>query len=410
MGTPLTVLHVQTRAYPTNHRTIPGDAGSVVTLSDQSRLMIAGGSLTSLIYGDQPTREADLSESFKENAARIGWASLVGSGDEALLDWEPQIDWVRLRILGSAAVLLTTAVRYERSLAELGLHEVCDLDARINDRLRQRDRSLLATIFESLFSSGELVDPRPTLEWWRRDRGDLLATSSAARYNCHFLTTDAIWEPDDRSSVQPGVGGSSCKVLLPYTYEWSLDPDLAAEETTSRLEPLDLAVAQRSVLGAAAEESVRMLEELALDRPAQVSLDDLRRHLDRVRTSYHRLDSYRYDSAQSSRGLFLAARKEMGLDEIHQRTEAIVSQAADSLHSAATARTNALDGRLNRLAAVFTVAASGGFILQALEFASGGSFSGKVRSLAVGLVLVLSTTVLAWTFRPRDRSTGPNPR
>ena len=309
-----------------------------------------------------------------------------------------------MRVLDAAVVIFTTAVSYEVDLGSWDLHEVCDLDAEVNTHLRTSDRQALTEVLSEVLDPGVMVDPRPHLGWSQGDDASTLVGSPAVRYNCHLLAGEHIWDPDQRVGEQ--AHSQRCRVLLPYTYGWELDPDAPVDRILERIEPLDLALAQRTVLGSAAGDAMDVLEELGTANPASVRVDELRRQLDRVRVSYHRLDAYRYDSSQRARALYLSAREEMGLDEIYQRTESVLEQAASSLQAAATERTNALDGRLNRLAAVFTVVATGAFVLQSVEFiAGGGELSASERWATLATVVLSSVLglLVLWVLSRRRR-------
>src|SRR5690606_37751716 len=112
---------------------------------------------------------------------------------------------------------------------------------------------------------------------------------------------------------------------------------------------------------------------------------------------------------QRDRGLYLSARAELGLDEIHARTETVLGQAAESLEATTTARTMAMDSRLNRLAALFTIVASGAFVLQAVEFLAGGPPEhGWERAVVLTIVIALGAAApLAFALWRRQRRASP---
>lgn len=378
------LLHVQSRTYPTYHLGLRGVATPTRLSIGDLEASFEPHEMCSLAYGHEPLVVADLSEVL------------------ARVDTGPPIRWARLTVLRSAAVVLSVASD-GTCFDGLDLLEACDLDAAIADRRRAGMRDALIETFDALLASELLDSPVPRLGWHPGLGSAAVVDSRGARYSCHFVSERPRWEPDPR--VQSTTNGGAGRVLLPYTYRWDRPADLDPAELLGELEPADLVAVQRSVLGVAALEALEMLEGLSGAAPAAVPVGDLRCHLDRVRVAYHQLDEYRYDSTQRARGLYLVGRHEVGLEEIHRRTEAVLAQAAESLEAASTARTIELDSRLNRLAALFTIVASGAFALQVLEFLAGGPPDHRwQRGVALLAIVLLSAAVpLAFVLRRRRR-------
>jgi hypothetical protein len=200
--------------------------------------------------------------------------------------------------------------------------------------------------------------------------------------------------------------GTCCRLLLTYTYAWDLDPDTPPDELVAWLEPADLAVAQRVVLAAAAGRGVRVLDRLVQDRDDPAPIAGFRAELDRVRTIYHRLDAYRYDSSQRSRAVYLAARREMDLDAVHERTEVLLSQVAESLTAAGNARAIRFDRTLNRIVGALAIVTAGVFVLDLLLFMRAGEpLAMTGRLVTLGAILSASLVGLAALFATQRRPT-----
>lgn len=374
------VLHVQTRAYPTYHIDVAVCDGVAPDLRiHEVGVPMQVARLHSLAYRDEDTLDLDLTELLGQTGLPAG----------------VRLEWARMRVLKYGAVLLTTAYRHEADLTELDRYELCEVDAALNGDRRRGDAEAVAAVFVQLRSRGILYDPRPRLDWRPDDYPRRLVSWGAVRYNAHFFTGAQSWEPDPRVSCGNLPG---CNILLPYTYEW-VGEDLEAEQVLGLIEPADLAVAQRSVLAGASEQALEILESLSNGSAESLPpVHELRRHIDRVRSTYHRLDSYRYDSAQDARSVYLSARSEMALDSAHERTETVLAQVSESIQSEVNERTMALDGKLNRLAAFFTVATGGALVLDVVEFAGGGRHPAlpwrTVILLAVFIVSSLTIVLL----------------
>ncbi|MCB1017894.1 MAG: hypothetical protein KDB10_22610, partial [Acidimicrobiales bacterium] len=358
------VLHVQTRAYPTLHERLPAVLPATVPVPGRPDLEPRLDDMCSLAYGIAPVVAIDL-------------APLPRPVD-------PDERWTvvdrRLRALWSGAVLVSYAIRHERDLEALDPLQLADLDAEVNRELRRQDGDDLRAVLEALSASAVILGVdwpgRPVPEDEHDDRA-ALPDPREVRYNCHLVGDRMAWERDLRIHTPADLAGRvTCRPLLPYTFAWTMDGRDDVDAVLDRLEGADVAVAQRSVLAAAGNDALRLLEHLA-DTPADgLGANRYRRYLDRIRACYHRLDTYRYDSSQEDRGIYLAAREEMDLDGIHDRTESLLQRVGESLGAAVAEQSKVLDDRLNRVAAVLTVAASGSFFFDTISFWRGAQITG----------------------------------
>lgn len=401
------VLHVQTRAYPTLHESLVRRVPDVLEVPGRGPVPATASSMRSLAYGTAPMVAVDLSPILEGLRPPEG-VCLVGG---------------RLRALRSGAVLLSYALRHERDLAALSVLELADLDVEVNHALRAQDEDLIGAVLTvmdegappSRVGEGSGSDGgRGVLvgvDWPGRPfaTGDPGAAGRSlpeeVRYNCHFVAPDLPWAADERALTESDLHGSStCRPLLPYTFAWCVPAGAELDDVLAVLEGTDVAVAQRSVLAAAGNDGVSLLEHLADTAPAGLDLSGYRRYLDRIRACHHRLDSYRYDSSQEHRATYLAARREMDLDGIHDRTEALLQQVRESLGAAVDEQTQVLDGRLNRAAALLTVVAAGSFLFDTIGFVRGDDpFTSLSRQTIAALVWLglIGVLIAVWSWRRR---------
>lgn len=369
------VLHVQTRAYPSSHLAV-ADLEAPVPLDDG--LTVAAGRLGSLAYREQRTLEIDVTN---------GLLTTFRSD-------EIDTRWIRARVLTTGAMLVTTASVHHDDLAALDVYSLADLDAEIDRARRRAESQWVDLLLDSLNRAGFVTFPPSSPA--RHDTGAAAGLEDPVRFNCHVLATRPQWTPSSRVLTNGRLDDSDCTVLLPYTFAWSLPPDTRRETILTELEGADLALAQRVVLADAMGHGLGVLDSLARDLDDVAPLTNFQAQLDRIRATYHRLDSYRYDSSQRSRSVYLATREEMDLDAVHGRTEALLDQAMRSLAAASNRRSIRLDRRLNRFVAVLASVTASVFVLDLISFIAGGyAISTPVRiALAATVVVASAATVI----------------
>lgn len=375
------ITHLQTRAYPLQHREVRAARAEGLVVTPHA-LTARPGTLHDLAYGHQETIEVDLTTAYPRTTLPEG----IG------------VHWARLRVLGSGIALCTVALRHTE---DLGAHEVAALDgfdADLNRLLKPAELALVDEVLRELVEVGAVLDPRPHVT--APGSRSTTVHAEAVRYNCHVVCASHPWTSNGRVlSTAEDLDGTTMRPLLPYTYAWEAPADATQDEVLALIEPADVVVAQRSVLAAAQGDSLQILDRLVEGRSELVEPAELRRHLDRLRLSYHRLDSYRYDSAQTARSAYLAARREIGLDDVHTRTEGLLAAATQSLVAEADAAGAAFDARLNRTASVLTVATAGLFTLELILFARDGAAPpAPWRHYAIALVLLGAAGALTWLY------------
>jgi hypothetical protein len=342
------VLHLQSRAYPLHHRT-PAASLAPVAVPGHGELRPAAGHLNSLAYNSDGTVEIDLTGIVKPAI------SLPGT----------EIVACHARILTAGTVLVVYALRHEQDLRLLTLPELDALDAEVNRALREADAHLLTAVLSAAVTSGLVrsVALRPDLA--RAGAGSPVDRRSA-RYNAHFVTQDPPWPTDSR--VPTVNSGPDCRVLLPYTYAWDRDPHTALADLLTMTEPTDIAVAQQSLLAGALIAGRWVLADLAHAHPENTDVHAFRRFLDGLWADFHHLDSYRIESTQGHRASYLSARQVIGLDDTQERADKLLGYVSSSLLAAASERAEALDTRLNRVAAALTVVSAASFGLDIAVF------------------------------------------
>lgn len=383
-------LHLQTRAYPLNHRGVDPAGATHVSGDRLGHLALTRGRLGSLAYGQQSTVDLDLTPAYGAVPLPEGVS----------------LQWVRMRVLDPGVALVTVAVLHAEDLAALDALTLDARDAAVNRCVKQGEIELVDDVVAALAAAGVVDDLRPRFPGGQARESGLL-DACAVRYNCHFVTAAPPWRAHARVRSEEGdLAGSGCHLLLPYTYAWALAADAPVDELLVVLEPADVAVAQRAVLAGAQGDAMAMLDRLSSrERAGTAAPGELRRHVDRIRLTYQRLDSYRYDSAQQPRGVYLAACREMGLPTIHEQTEYVLGRVMESLRAEAGARSAVLDARLNRTAAVLAVATGGLFVFDLIGFAPGGQdLSEGWRLLVIAVVLLVSGAAVTWLFWKSARS------
>ncbi|SFE88921.1 hypothetical protein SAMN05216251_10671 [Actinacidiphila alni] len=392
-GTPA-VLHLQSRAYPLHHSS-PGAVPDLVTVPDHGELRPVAGTLRSLAYNPDATIELDLT-------ALVGSAiSLPGT----------EIVACHARILTAGTVLVVYALRHEADLRRMALHDLDALDSAVNRALREADSPVLTAVLAAAVSSGLVsgVALRPDLA---PAGARAPIDRQSARYNCHFVTLDPPWAADARvPAVTPGPG---CRVLLPYTYAWDLDPATALPDLLTATEPTDIAVAQQSLLVGALIAGRWVLADLAHGHPESTDVHAFRRFLDGLWADFHHLDGYRIESTQAHRSSYLSARQVIGLDDTQERADKLLGYVSNSLLAASSERAEALDARLNRVAAALTVVSAASFGLDIAVFVlpevTLATKLGVVTGLLGMAVSCLLAVVLPRTPRRRARRRIPAQR
>ena len=237
------VLHVQTRAYPLHYSTA-SLVTDTVTVPGYGTYRLRVGSLRSQAYNHDHTIEADLTD--------LVQAVVTLPGVEILA--------CRARFLTSGTVLLVYALRHRVALRDLDTQALANYDAEINDALRSADSAVLGAAFDAAAAAGVVggltIRPGSAEELWPSGVG-----RNEVRYNCHFVVRRPAWRSDPR--VPELVRGPACHILLPYTYAWDADPDLAFDDLLTMLEPADIAVAQLSLLFSAMVNGRQTLADLS---------------------------------------------------------------------------------------------------------------------------------------------------
>ncbi len=372
------VLHLQSRAYPLHHRS-PAPSGERVLVPGYGELLPSEGVLGSLAYNPDSTIELDLTDIVRPQVAVTG----------------VEVVACRARILSAGTVLVVYALRHEQDLRLLDLPELDALDAEINRTLREADAPVLTAVLTAAANSGLLqgIALRPDLAL----AGGRPIDRRSARYNCHFVTEDPPWTPDAR--VPELIAGPYCTILLPYTYAWNLDPAVPLHEVLTMTEPTDIAVAQQSLLTGALIAGRWVLADLAHAHPENTDVHAFRRFLDGLWADFHHLDSYRVESSQAHRAAYLCARAVVGLDATQERADKLLGYVSTSLASAASERAEALDARLNRVAAALTVVSAASFGLDIAVFVLPQVSLATKLAVVVGL-LGMATSVLIAVVLP----------
>lgn len=394
------VLHVQSRAYPL-HYSLAADPVKVITVPGHGELRPVAGSLGSLAYNPESTIEVDLTGIITQ-AVTLSGVEIAGC---------------HARVLSAGAILVTYALRHEADLRQLDLPALDALDARVNQELRDADTPILTAILEAAAASGVAsISLRPD----RRFSGDQSPVDRrSARYNCHFITHDPPWQPDPR--VASLISGPGCRILLPYTYAWAGDPAMPPDEALTMTEPTDIAVAQQSVLTGALIAGRWLLAHLAEVHPENTDVHAFRRFLDGLWADFHQLDSYRVESAQDPRATYFSARQAIGLDDTQKRTDKLLGFVSTSLTAAATERAEALDNRLNRVAAALTVVLAASFGLEVAAYllpevsrwTKVGVVVGLLGTATIGLIAVIRPRALrrqSWSWPRIVPADLPAPR
>jgi hypothetical protein len=356
-------------------------SAELFTVPGHGELRPVAGGLRSLAYNPDSTVELDLT-------------GIVGS---KLTLPGVQIVACHARILTAGTVLVVYALRHERDLRLLDLPELDALDAEVNRTLRESDAPILTAVLTAAVAGGLLqgIALRPDLA--------LAGESSpidrrSARYNCHFVTRNPPWQRDAR--VPALVAGPDCRILLPYTYAWDRDPATALYDLLTMTEPTDIAVAQQSLLTGALIAGRWVLADLAHAHPENTDVHAFRRFLDGLWADFHHLDSYRIESTQGHRASYLSARQLIGLDDTQERADKLLGYVSTSLAAAASERAEALDTRLNRVAAALTVVSAASFGLDIAVFVLPQVSLWTKLAVVVGL-LGMATTGLIAAILPR---------
>jgi hypothetical protein len=334
------------------------------------------GALRSLSYNPDSTVEMDLT-AIVARAVSVPGVEIVAC---------------HARILTAGTVLVVYALRHEADLRLLELPELDTLDSDVNRILRGADAPILTAVLAAAVGSGLVtgVALRPDLalhgEHSPIDR-------RSARYNAHFVTVDPPWRPDAR--VPELIAGPDCTILLPYTYAWDRDPQAPLHELLTMTEPADIAVAQQSLLVGALIAGRWVLADLARGHPDSTDVHAFRRFLDGLWSDFHHLDGYRIESTQGHRAAYLAARQVIGLDDTQERADKLLGYVSNSLLAAASMRTEALDTRLNRLAAALAVVSAASFGLDIAVFVLPHVSLATKLGVVVGLIGMAVSCLMA---------------
>lgn len=369
------VLHLQSRAYPLHHRS-PAAAFELIAVPGHGELRPVAGALLSLAYNPDSTIEMDLTELVRRSVTLPG----------------AEIAACHARILTAGTVLVIYALRHERDLRAMALPELDALDAEVNRALREADAPVLTAVLAASVSSGLVrgLALRPDLalagEHSPIDR-------QSARYNCHFVTLDPPWQQDAR--VPEVITGPDCRILLPYTFAWDRDPATPLAELLTMTEPTDVAVAQQSLLIGALIAGRWVLADLAHGHPESTDVHAFRRFLDGLWSDFHHLDAYRIESTQTHRASYLAARQVIGLDDTQERADKLLGYVSNSLLAASSQRTEALDTRLNRLAAALAVVSAASFGLDIAVFVLPKVSLATKLGVVVGLIGMAVSCLMA---------------
>ncbi|QSB14134.1 hypothetical protein JQS43_21810 [Natronosporangium hydrolyticum] len=377
------ILHLQTRAYPLQHGAIEFTAGSVV-VPGRGEVPLRAAELGSNAYNSEATIEAELT------ALVRGAVSLPGT----------EIVSCRARIMSSGVVFLTYALRHDVDLRSMDAYRLAEFDARVNRELRDADSEVIGEALYAAAAVGVLRDLvlRPGHD---PEFGLTSVDRRAVRYNCHFVAVEPSWTPDPRVPVLSM--GPCCQVLLPYTYAWAADPHSDLDDLLTMLEPADIATAQLSIVFSASIGGRRILDELARSQLGRLRADDLRRFLDRVWASYHRLDTYRLESAQQHRANYLATREVIGLDQAHRRAGELLDYVGKSLLAESSRRSQQLDSRLNRVAAGLTVVVAAAFAIDLAAWLLPDAGWHARLTVAIGVPVLSVAGLLAIVLSVRRR-------
>jgi hypothetical protein len=370
------VLHLQSRAYPLHHHS-PDPSLDVVTVPGYGDLRPAAGELGSLAYNPDATTEIDLTGAVNPVIALPG----------------TEIVACHARILSAGTVLVIYALRHETDLRSLPLPELDALDAKVNRILREADAPILSAVLAAAVGSGLIsgLALRPDLALGG-DRSPI--DRQSARYNAHFVTQDPPWTADPRVPLL--AAGPDCRILLPYTYAWDHDPATPLADLLTMTEPADIAVSQQSLLVGALVAGRWVLADLARGHPESADVHAFRRFLDGLWADFHHLDGYRIESTQAHRATYLAARETIGLDDTQERADKLLGYVSNSLLAASSQRTEALDNRLNRVAAALTVVSAASFGLDIAVFVLPQVSLGTKLAVVAGLIgMAVSFLVVA---------------
>jgi hypothetical protein len=379
------VLHLQSRAYPLHHRS-PAVSTELVAVPGLGELRPVAGGLRSLAYNPDSTIELDLTALVRPVVELAG----------------TEIVACHARILTAGTVLVIYALRHEQDLRQLALHDLDALDAEVNQTLREADAPVLRAVLAAAVASGlmDRIALRPDLALGG-ERSPI--DRQSARYNAHFVTVDPPWAADAR--VPELIAGPSCRILLPYTYAWDLDPATPLDDLLTMTEPTDIAVAQQSLLVGALIAGRWVLADLAHGQPETTDVHAFRRFLDGLWADFHHLDGYRIESTQAHRASYLAARHVIGLDDTQERADKLLGYVSNSLLAAASQRSEELDARLNRVAAALAVVSAASFGLDIAVFVLPQVSLGTKIAVVVGL-LGMAVSCLMAVIVPRSARRG----
>ena len=374
------VLHVQTRAYPLHF----GDSELIPDSMEvlQQRVGLSEARLESQTYNPERIVVLDLTALVQREVEIPGMT----------------IHRCRARVLRAGTVLLTYAMTHEKDLRALDTAALDTFDSDINTALRSADAHVINAVLDTAASIG-LLGSSTVVNTGGISTG--LPSSidlRVVRYNAHFVTIDPPWDRDPR--VQPMPLGPHCSILMSYTYAWDLDADARFDDVLTVLEPADITVAQISVLFSAMIGSRRILTQLARAHTGHMEDHDFRRFLDHVWAEFYMLDAYRMDSAQSHRATYIAALTNIGLPQAQQNAAELLAHVNSSLRSESTLKTQRLDGRLNRVAAMLTVAVAGSFTVDIMAYlAPGASLPSRIAVVTSVVVLGIATVLATMAVR-----------
>jgi hypothetical protein len=110
------------------------------------------------------------------------------------------------------------------------------------------------------------------------------------------------------------------------------------------------------------------------------------------------LDAYRLESAQSHRATYIAALANVGLPQAQQNATELLAHVNSSLRAESTMKTQRLDGRLNRVAAMLTVAVAGSFTVDIMAYVAPDApvairVAVVTAVVALGIATVVATLV-----------------